>query len=224
MSSTIGQSFVAKYLDPSEILGEILFGLIMVLTFTLGAGLVIQEGDNAIKEMLLAVIACNVAWGIIDAGMYVMTCVFERSRNRRLWRAVKAAPGDAQGLAIVTTWLEPQLGDVTSESMLKTVAVDVLGQLRQREPDAASVTRDDWYGAIASFWLVFLSTIPAVLPFLIFDSRHLALRVSNGLLLGMLFLVGYQWSRHTNERPWLVGLGMLACGGALVAVAIAFGA
>jgi hypothetical protein len=224
MSQTIRASFVARYLDPSEILGEILFGLIMVLTFTLGAGIVIQEGDGATKEMLIAVLGCNIAWGIIDAGMYLMTCVFERSRNRRLWRAVKASTSEAQALAIVDAWLQPQLGGVTSESTLKDVSVDVLGHLRRREPDAASITREDRYGAIASFWLVFLSTIPAVLPFLIFDSRHLALRVSNGLLLSMLFLVGYQWSRHTNGRPWLVGLGMLACGCALVAVAMAFGA
>lgn len=224
MNHTIRASFVAKYLDPSEILGEILFGLIMVLSFTLGAGLVIAEGDGAIKEMLLAIVACNIAWGIIDAGMYLMTCVFERSRNRRLWRAVKAATGDAQALAIVHSWLEAQLSAVTSESTLGALSKDVLGHLRQREPDPAPLRREDWFGAVASFWLVVLSTIPAVLPFLIFDSRFVALRVSNGLLLGMLFLVGYQWSRHTSGRPWLVGLAMLACGGALVAVAMAFGA
>ena len=169
MNQTIRASFVAKYLDPSEILGEILFGLIMVLSFTLGAGLVIAEGDGAIKEMLLAVVACNIAWGIIDAGMYLMTCVFERSRNRRLWRAVKAATGDAQALAIVHSWLEPQLGAVTSASTLGALSKDVLGHLRQREPDPAPLRREDWYGAVASFWPVVLSTIPAVLPFLIFD-------------------------------------------------------
>jgi len=224
MSQTIKASFIAKYLDPSEILGEILFGLIMVLSFTLGAGLVIEEGDGAVKEMLLAIVACNIAWGIIDAGMYLMTCVFERSRNRRLWRAVKAARGDEEALSIVHSWLDPQLGGVTSASTLEQLSQDVLGQLRRREPDPAPLTRDAWYGAVASFWLVFLSTIPAVLPFLIFDSRYVALRVSNALLLGMLFLVGYQWSRHTSGRPWLMGLGMLACGGALVAVAMVFGA
>ena len=55
------RSFTAKYLEPSEILGEILFGLIMVLTFTLGAGLVVQEGDDAVREMLVAVVNCNIA-------------------------------------------------------------------------------------------------------------------------------------------------------------------
>ena len=36
--------FVPKYLDPASRLGEILFGLIMVLTVTLSAGLTVSEG------------------------------------------------------------------------------------------------------------------------------------------------------------------------------------
>jgi VIT1/CCC1 family predicted Fe2+/Mn2+ transporter len=116
------------------------------------------------------------------------------------------------------------LATVTSETTRSELYPDVLHHLRQREPDPTKLTREDWYGAIASFWLVFLSTIPAVVPFLIFNSRYFALRVSNGLLLGLLFLVGFYWSRHTNGRPWAVGLGMLACGSALVGVAMAFGA
>jgi hypothetical protein len=41
------QSFVRRYLDPTESLGEVMFGLIMVLTFTLGAGLIVKEGTEA---------------------------------------------------------------------------------------------------------------------------------------------------------------------------------
>jgi hypothetical protein len=39
--------FVPKYLDPASRLGEILFGLIMVLTVTLTAGLTVDEGRAA---------------------------------------------------------------------------------------------------------------------------------------------------------------------------------
>jgi len=63
-----------------------------------------------------------------------------------------------------------------------------------------------------------------VVPFFLFDQRHVALRVSNGLLLSLLFLVGFYWAHHTNGRTWRTGIGMLICGGALVAVAMAFGA
>jgi hypothetical protein len=38
--------FVPRYLDPASRLGEVLFGLIMVLTMTLTAGLTIAEGKE----------------------------------------------------------------------------------------------------------------------------------------------------------------------------------
>jgi hypothetical protein len=213
----------ANYLEPSEILGEILFGLIMVLTFTLGAGLVVRESEDAVREMLVAVVSCNLAWGLIDASMYIMTSLFDRSRDLRLWSAVKKTADDEQALSLIGEWLEPQLAGVTSAAARTRLSEDMLARLRSTEPEAARVTRADLLGAAASFWLVFLSVIPAIAPFLILDSRHLALRVSNGLLLALLFLVGYRWAQFTNWRPWITGLAMLAAGGVLVAVAIALG-
>jgi VIT1/CCC1 family predicted Fe2+/Mn2+ transporter len=92
------------------------------------------------------------------------------------------------------------------------------------EPPKNRITRDDLLGALASFWLVFLSTIPAVVPFLIFrDQPRFALRVSNGLLLGLLFLVGYQWAKFTGSRRLLTGFVMMLLGAVLVAMAIALG-
>ena len=43
MSDFRRNSFSARHLDPASHMGEILFGLIMTLTFTLAAGIVIQE-------------------------------------------------------------------------------------------------------------------------------------------------------------------------------------
>jgi hypothetical protein len=64
-----GASLVHRYVDPATSLGEILFGLIMTLTFTLGAGIIIEdEGREGARELLIAVIGCNIAWGVIDGG------------------------------------------------------------------------------------------------------------------------------------------------------------
>lgn len=59
-------TFTKKYLDSGNRLGEILFGFIMVLTFTLAAGIVIKERPEAVRELLIATLGCNIAWGIID--------------------------------------------------------------------------------------------------------------------------------------------------------------
>jgi hypothetical protein len=55
------------------------------------------------------------------------------------------------------------------------------------------------------------------------DDARSALRVSNAILLALMFFTGYWWARHTLSRPWLVGLAFLVVGIGLVVVAIALG-
>src|SRR5262245_50154961 len=56
-----------RVLDPMDRISEVLFGLIMVLTYTSTLGVV--TGDRApVREMLIGALGCNLAWGIIDAG------------------------------------------------------------------------------------------------------------------------------------------------------------
>jgi uncharacterized membrane protein len=74
-----------------------------------------------------------------------------------------------------------------------------------------------------SFWLVVIASVPAAIPFLVMDQAHLALRVSNAILLALLFVIGYWWARYTLGKPWLVGFCFLAGGTVLVLAAIALG-
>ena len=85
------------------------------------------------------------------------------------------------------------------------------------------MTRDDVMGAIASFWLVFFASLPAAIPFVFIDDAFVALRVSNAILLGLLFWAGYRFARYTMAPPALTGLLFLLFGAALVAMAIALG-
>jgi hypothetical protein len=55
------------------------------------------------------------------------------------------------------------------------------------------------------------------------DDPRLALRVSNGLLLALLFAVGYRAGQHAFARPLLVGTVFLLAGVILVAATIALG-
>ena len=99
----------------------------------------------------------------------------------------------------------------------------VLKRLEGVTPDRTRLKRADLYGAIATFWLVFLSAVPAVLPFLVFHQRFVALRVSNLLLLIMLFLAGYRWARATHCNPWTFDTTLPLAGLVLVAIAVALG-
>jgi len=103
-------SYLNRYLDPAESLAEILFGLITVLTCTLGASLLAGIERESLRATLIAALGCNIAWGVIDAALYVMGNVFARSRNGRLLQAIRSAPDEAAALAIVRQTLEPRAG------------------------------------------------------------------------------------------------------------------
>jgi len=56
----------ARLLDPVARVSEILFGLIMALTFT-GTLNVTTAGAEDVQTLLIGTLACNVAWGLVDA-------------------------------------------------------------------------------------------------------------------------------------------------------------
>jgi VIT1/CCC1 family predicted Fe2+/Mn2+ transporter len=215
--------FVAKYLSPGDSLSEILFGLIMTLTFTLGAGIIVREDPGAARELLIATVGCNVAWGIIDALMYLAGQRFESGRRARLRDAVRAETDEEKAVRMVAGELDELLSGVTEASDRDALYRKIARSVRAGAPLATTLTREDVYGALASFWLVFFSSIPAAFPFLIIDDAWVALRVSNAILIALLFVVGYRWARHTNLPPVRVGLSLMVGGVALVLVAIALG-
>ena len=76
---------------------------------------------------------------------------------------------------------------------------------------------------MASFWLVFVTALPAVAPFFLIDDRTMALRISNVTLIFLLYLIGKQWAGYINANRQMVGLGVAAFGLALVQLTIALG-
>ena len=67
-------------LNPVDRISEVLFGLIMVLTFT-GTISVATDGRQEIRELLWAALGCNLAWGFVDAIMYLMNVLLERGHG-----------------------------------------------------------------------------------------------------------------------------------------------
>ena len=62
----------------------------MVLTFT-GSLSLAAAGRGAVRTMLIGALGCNLAWGIIDAIMYLMACLSERGHDIVTLRAVREA-------------------------------------------------------------------------------------------------------------------------------------
>jgi VIT1/CCC1 family predicted Fe2+/Mn2+ transporter len=219
----LSQGFVDRYLDPGDSLSEVLFGLIMTLTFTLGAGIFVREDPDAARDLLIATVGCNLAWGLIDGLMYLAGQRFERGRRARLRDAIRAERDEERAAGLIAGELDEMLERVADESERAALYRKIIRSVREQEAPAVRIEREDVSGALASFFLVFSCSIPAALPFLVLDEPWVALRVSNAILIGLLFLVGYRWARHTNLPPVRVGLSLLVGGLLLVLIAIALG-
>ena len=217
-------SLMHRYLDPASSLGEILFGLIMTLTFTLGAGVIIEdEGREGARQLLIAVIGCNIAWGLIDGALYVVGQLFDRGRSRKLGMAIRAAGNKADATRLVAAELDDVVSGVLSKPESQSLYSRIADNLMKKPVAGGGTTKEDWLGAFTSFWLVVITSAPAAIPFLLIDDARLALRISNGILLALLFLTGYWWARYTLGRPWLAGTVFLLGGALLVVAAIALG-
>ena len=215
--------FLADQLSPGTRLGEILFGLIMTLTFTLGAGAYFGGSEGATRELLYATIGCNIAWGIIDAALMLFNTIFDRSRLARLGTAIASSPHEDAAVAIVAGELNETLVPITTTNQRDALYRDVVAQVRSSERRRPGLTRADLLSALAIFWYVFAASFPAALPFLLIDDPWLALRASNALLIGILFWVGYRWAGYTNLSPLGTGLVLVAISVTLVAIAIPLG-
>jgi VIT1/CCC1 family predicted Fe2+/Mn2+ transporter len=125
--------------------------------------------------------------------------------------------------ALIAGEFDELLDPVTTSSERELLYRRVAENVRSQAAAPNRLAKADMLGGLASFWLVFLTSLPAAIPFLLIDDAQLALRVSNGVLLTLLFATGNWWARYTLGKPWIVGLCFLTGGTGLVAAAIALG-
>jgi hypothetical protein len=209
-----------RVLEPIDRISEVLFGLIMVLTAT-GALSVVTADRAQVGTLVIGALGCNLAWGIIDAGMYLMACLHERGRGILAVRAARAAADPAAARRIIADALPPLVGQAWSDEQLDAIHRR-LHDL-PAPPERPRLTRRDALGALGVCLLVFVSTLPVVVPFLFIADPRSALRTSNAVAIALLFVCGYAFARCAGLPPWPTGLVMVAAGGILAGVAIALG-
>lgn len=209
-----------RALEPIERISEVLFGLIMVLTFTCSFS-VAEAGRAEVRSLLIGALGCNLAWGIIDGIMYLMGCLAEKARTLAMLRAVRAASAPEKARKLVSHALPGLIA-----SALGSQEIDGIRLRLQGLPEPASqprLSKADWLGATAVFVLVVLSTFPVVLPFALMQNAFLAQRVSNAIAIVSMFLTGYAFGRCTGFHAVGMGVAMVVIGGILVGLTILLG-
>lgn len=228
---TFKEGFLARLLDPIDRLVEAIYSVLIVLTFTLATRVVQSssggaqlDGWDSVSQLFWAAAGCAIAWGLIDGGMYVLTCMFERGQNRRLYLKVRNAASPEEGAAILAAEVDDNVAAIATPEEQQRTLLALYDRLRTAPPPRVGFEKADFAGGLGTLLVAVGAALPVVLPLIILPgSVDFRLRASNIVAFVMLFGMGYLWGQYAGGKPLLSGLLLLALGLLMVVVAIPLG-
>lgn len=208
-----------RLLDPLDRISEVLFGLIMAVTIV-GSLSIATAGQAEVRTVMFAALGCNIAWGMVDAVMYILRGAAERARRWKLGERVRDSDA-ATGARLIARALADDfvgiLGPEEIEAMRRRIVA-------RPPPEGPLLTGRDFLEAAGIFALVVLATFPVVLPFVFVDDLPRAMAVSQGTTVIMLCIAGYGFGRYAGHaHPWRMGVAMAVFGALLIAAVKALG-
>jgi hypothetical protein len=206
-------------LDAGTRIWEVVCGLVMVLTFT-GSISAATAGREDVKLMLWAALGCNLAWGIVDALMYLMAVWLEREQGLKALRMARQE-SSPEGIKVIKGYLPPIIALVAREEHLTEIRSELVKL--PEPPVRAFLLWGDVKNSLLILCLVFASTFPVAVPFLFKIDTFSAMRLSNGIVLILLFGCGVIRGGQTGYRRILFGLTLALMGVVLVGITMALG-
>jgi VIT1/CCC1 family predicted Fe2+/Mn2+ transporter len=208
-----------QLLNPVDRISEALFGLIMAVTIV-GSMSIVNAGHNEVRTVLVAALGCNLAWGLVDAVMYLVRTLVERTRNRVLGRRIVDADA-AAARAMIAGTLPEHIAAIAGPDEIEGMRRRLLALPSPRQP---RLSRDDFLAALGIFLFVVIATFPVVVPFLLISDPARAMNVSRVVTLVMLFLAGFALGRYAgDEHPTRLGAFAALFGAVLIVAVMALG-
>jgi hypothetical protein len=210
----------AVVLDPIDRASEVVFGLLMSLSFT-GALSIASAGRDEIRTMLASALGCNLAWGLVDAVMFVVRARVARGHRAALAERFARAGDADEARAVLAEAMPGRLAAALPAAALERLRA--MARSPAPVPDPRAALRDELRAALGVFSLVVAATFPVVLPFVLLADTATALRLSNALAIALLFGAGAVLGRYAGWGAARTGLAMVALGAAMVATIRALG-
>jgi len=114
-----------RILNPVDRISEILFGLIMALTFT--CTISVAEADKAeVRDIMIGAIGCNIAWGLVDAVMFILTGMAEKGRGKTILNFVRKTKNPEKAREFIADALPPVIVSVLKTETLEDMRRSLL--------------------------------------------------------------------------------------------------
>jgi VIT1/CCC1 family predicted Fe2+/Mn2+ transporter len=216
----VGQAARQPLLNPVDRVSELIFGLFMALTFV-GVVSMATADRQEIEIMLAAALGCNIAWGLVDAVMYLVRTITDRGRMFTLVRSIRGADSETGRRTLRDALSSTPGARLISSTEIEAMHGRLLGLTDL--PARPKLQRDDLLAALGIFLIVVASTFPVALPFVFLDDPATALFVSRITAVVMLFFAGLALGRYAGYGSWKTGVMMAVLGVAVVAAVITLG-
>jgi len=213
------ESVSQAVLSPFERGAEIIFGILMAISVTAAAEIT-SGGDADTRALMVAALGCNLAWGLIDGVIYLLQLQFERHRVHRMALELRELSAEDAFRKRVAAELPPLVAQAMNADSYRYIRQAVQSYAQSRP---AYWSRQELAAAGLICALVFASTFPLVLPFMLMQEPYLALRASHAIAVAMLFILGWRLGRWSGASPLGSGTLLAAVGVVLAVLCVALG-
>jgi len=207
-------------LDFDDRISEILTGIILILSFTCTFS-VIKSDTSSVLDMLTGGIMSTLAWGLIDAVMYLFMTLMDKEHNLTFINYVRKSTDRVKSRQVILDALPTVIS-----GLMKPEEIEILREKILKLPEPEKKYRlkfNDYISAGLIFLLVSSATIPISIPFILIKDMHIALRTSNSIAILMMFLCGSALGKYVGRNRLVLGILTSLIGIALVSITIALG-
>ena len=223
--------FIEGFLDPIDWLSETIFSILIVLVFTLAYRIFAissSAGGGGSSEstfkILIAILGAVLAWSFIDGVIYAVLSIFDREDKVRILRKILATESEPEKIEVIADEFEVLFESITDEpqrdDLYRAIAKAASASPRQKN----GLKREDIWAAVSHVLIALIVVIPSLIPLILFNGNLvLAIRISNLVSFGMLFITGYLWGKYTGVNPIRTGIIIMAIAIVLALLAIPLG-
>jgi hypothetical protein len=211
---------VKGLLDPDDRITEILTGIIIMLTFTCTLSLV-KTDQNSVTDMLAGATSSAIAWGFIDAIMYLFMTLIDKEHTLTFVNFVHKSKDIDRVHQVIVDDIPAAIANLMKPEEIEGIRNKIVNL--PEPPPKYKLKFKDYRTAVGIFLLVFLATVPISIPFILIKDLQTALRVSNIIAILMMFFCGMGLGKYAGRNRFVLGTLTSLIGIVLVAITILLG-
>ena len=198
-------AYIKNNLSLGNRLSEFFYGVMMVVVITglINSGL--PPTQSTLRLLLVAGLAVNLTWGIIDGVTAMYGGLVNRADYYRIANAFREDRNNPKKRENVRKSLQGTIVENLGEEEQSGV-VDMIGAGEPVTGQKFPATRADWNVAIATILIDFILVFPVIVPYFLIDTVRWAVFASHTIAIVLIAGVAALWARNLGLNTKKAGI------------------